>query len=564
MSNTNNTLRAALYGRYSTDKQSRESVADQFRVCERLAEREGFAVVARFSDAAISGGTSRRPGYQDMLAAARRREFKVIIAEDTSRLWRNLAEQAPRLAELADLGVHVLTHDLDSRSESAGMLSAVLGASAEAYRREIARRTRRGLEGKAQRGKSTGGRAYGYCSVDDPSETNKDGTPAKVRAIDKEKAKVVRWIFEQYALGWSTRRIAIDLNERGVPSPGASWKRTTRRRDGRWLDSTINGNILDNPLYVGDVLWNRVGMPHAAQDSHVRIKSPNPEAQWIRRHDEALRIIPQDLWDRVRARRQNLANGNRLIKPAAATSRRPGARGGRALKYPLSGLLVCGQCGGSFAMADERAYVCSSNRNGGMAACREQARVKKSVLQEVVLDTLRGQLVTPERLARYKQRVASGGRKREETRGAATHAARARLAEAERTVTNIMTAIKAGIFTPSTKAELLTAEAEVTAARAALASVPEAASAARASERAVTELEQMVAALPTMLGKDADRAREVLRRILGRVKLVRQKNGLFAEISTSPERLLPLASANGSGGRTAPAEAWSAKVRIAA
>jgi site-specific DNA recombinase len=82
-------LRAALYGRYSTDKQSNFSVEDQLRVCERLAEREGFAIVARFSDAAISGGTTKRPEYQAMLAAARRGEFGVIIAEDASRLWRN-------------------------------------------------------------------------------------------------------------------------------------------------------------------------------------------------------------------------------------------------------------------------------------------------------------------------------------------------------------------------------------------------------------------------------------------------------------------------------------------
>jgi len=71
---------------------------------------------------------------------------------------RNLAEQAPRLAEVADLGVQVVTHDLDTRQESAGILGAVLGASSEAFRREIDRRTRRGQEGVARAGKSAGGR----------------------------------------------------------------------------------------------------------------------------------------------------------------------------------------------------------------------------------------------------------------------------------------------------------------------------------------------------------------------------------------------------------------------
>jgi hypothetical protein len=132
-------MKCAVYGRYSTEQQSGASIADQHRVCERIAERHGFTVVARFSDAAISGGTSARVGYQSLLAAARRNEFDAIVAEDTSRLWRNMAEQAPRLAELADLGIHVVTHDLDTRSESAGMLGAVLGASSEAYRKEIGR-----------------------------------------------------------------------------------------------------------------------------------------------------------------------------------------------------------------------------------------------------------------------------------------------------------------------------------------------------------------------------------------------------------------------------------------
>ena len=75
-----------------------------------------------------------------MLEGARSHEFEVIVAEDTSRLWRNLSEQAPRLAELTDLGVHVITHDLDTKLPES--LAAVIGASSEAYRKEIARRTR--------------------------------------------------------------------------------------------------------------------------------------------------------------------------------------------------------------------------------------------------------------------------------------------------------------------------------------------------------------------------------------------------------------------------------------
>jgi len=136
-------MKAALYARYSTDLQREQSIEDQHRVCERLAERHGFTVCARFADQAISGGTTQRPGYQKLLTAARAHQFDVIVAEDTSRLWRNLAEQSPRLAELSDLGIAVVTHDLDTRHESAEIMGAVGGAMAAAYRKEIGRRTRR-------------------------------------------------------------------------------------------------------------------------------------------------------------------------------------------------------------------------------------------------------------------------------------------------------------------------------------------------------------------------------------------------------------------------------------
>jgi DNA invertase Pin-like site-specific DNA recombinase len=137
-------MRAALYARFSTDKQA--SMEDQLRVCRRIADLHGFEPTALFEDAAISGGTTQRRGYQSLLAAARRRDVDVIVAEDTSRLWRNMAEQSPRLAELRDLGVHVVTHDLDTRQESAEWMGAILGTG----HRPIGRRSPGGHVGASK------------------------------------------------------------------------------------------------------------------------------------------------------------------------------------------------------------------------------------------------------------------------------------------------------------------------------------------------------------------------------------------------------------------------------
>src|SRR5687768_7174808 len=157
-----------------------------------------------------------------------------------------------RLAELADLGMEVVAHDLDTRSESAGILGAVLGASSEAYRKEIARRTRRGLEGLARNGKPTGGRAYGYVSA--------AGSGTGQLEINQEQADVVHRIFKSYANGMSPRAIAALLNEESIPSPGSTRDRT-RAFTTRWSMSAIAGSvrdgigILNNELYIGRVVW---------------------------------------------------------------------------------------------------------------------------------------------------------------------------------------------------------------------------------------------------------------------------------------------------------------------
>jgi site-specific DNA recombinase len=47
--------KAAIYARYSSDKQSGASIDDQIRLCEEHAAREGESIAERYSDAAIFG-----------------------------------------------------------------------------------------------------------------------------------------------------------------------------------------------------------------------------------------------------------------------------------------------------------------------------------------------------------------------------------------------------------------------------------------------------------------------------------------------------------------------------
>ena len=502
-------MKAAIYARYSTDLQRQESVEDQFRVCERLAERHGFSITSRYCDRAISGGTAQRPGYQDMLKAARRREFDVIVAEDTSRLWRNLAEQSPRLAELADLGIAVVTHDLDTRHESAEIMGAVGGAMASAYRKEIGRRTRRGLEGKARSGQSAGGRAYGYVSATVAGKEQ--------RVINPEQAAIVRRIFEMYASGSSPKTIAATLNREGIPSPGSTWARTLRRRCG-WLSSAIHGDvlrgvgILNNDLYRGVVIWNRTRWIRSAADSANRRPVVNPRSEWIEQRDESLRIVSDELWQRVKARQQLQAStiGARV---KAGLSRKSAASG-RTPRHVFSGMLVCSECGSRYTLVNRRSYGCASYVNG--RACTNSRTVRRDLVQDRLLAGIRAALDSQDVQAEIERRarkiLASHRNRKPDAQ---------RIAELKEQLDNLVSAVAAGGLrqSPAIGRKLAEVEAELGQLQAVRQDTP--------TPLVVTDVKTRVkaalAALPEYLERDPERARAAL-----------QRAGLASEIILRP------------------------------
>jgi site-specific DNA recombinase len=496
--------KAAVYARYSTDKQRKEALDDQYRECKKIADREGLTVTVRFEDPEISGGTAQRRGYQAMLAAARRREFDIIIAEDISRLWRNKAEFGPRSAELEDLGVHLLTAvGDDTRRDGWGLLIQIKLAMAEQQRREAAYRTRRGLEGVAEAKRFVGGRPYGYRANPKGSDEHK----GELR-IDKEQAKWVKQIFEWYAQGQSALWIAHRLNLLKVPSPGSSWDRKIRRNKA-WLASAISGDqsrgtgILNNEKYIGRMVWRRTRWIRSSQDSkNVRVEKSRPEdiMSW---NDDTLRIIPQALWDRVKARQkfqsetlgapirrrilELKAERNRQAGNAPAT---PNARygAGSSGTHLISGLLKCGTCSANLVMDSSHSYKCSTYRYGGPAACTNNVRVPLDKGTARILEAVKTQLAP--RIADLKKEVIRQWSQRRRGNPTEIAAIRDEIADAQSKIANFVAAIGAGRGKP---AAVMQALAE--------------------HEARLADLQSRLAALQASQGKVADLIPDLDRRV---------------------------------------------------
>jgi site-specific DNA recombinase len=395
-------MKAALYARYSTDKQRDASIDDQFRECDRVARAAGFDVVARFEDKSMSGGTADRPGYQELLSAARRKQFSVIVVEDISRLWRNRAEFGPRSAEFEDLGVHCVTAvGDDTRRDGWGLVIQIKQAVAEHARREASYRTRRGLEGKAIKGESAGGRAYGYM----PASQSPTG---KVEIIETE-AAVVRRIFDLYSTGCSSRTIAERLNAENIPSPGAAWKRTDTgahaKRRGKWVGSAISGDrrrgygILNNERYIGRLNWGRLQWKRGAANSRKRTAIAADPASLVIREEPRLQIISDELWQRVKMRQSARSIGPHGTKASKA---------GKPPTSLLSGLLLCEDCGSRFIASDRHSYQCATRTYGGLSACSNRVRVKRARAEAAIVDYIAEELLSAEAIDIAKRAYSRG------------------------------------------------------------------------------------------------------------------------------------------------------------
>jgi len=234
-------MKVALYARYSSDHQRDASIADQLRLCRLLARREGWSIEREYSDHAISGATLLRPGFQSLMRDALRHEFDIVLAESLDRFNRDQEDTAGLFKRLTFVGIRIVTL---SEGEVGHLHVGLKGTMNALFLKDLADKTRRGLRGRIEAGKSGGGLCYGYRVV---KSMNAGALTTGEREIDPVEAAVVVRILREFDAGVSPKDIAKRLNREGVAGPFGS----------QWSPSTIHGHhargtgILTNELYVG-------------------------------------------------------------------------------------------------------------------------------------------------------------------------------------------------------------------------------------------------------------------------------------------------------------------------
>lgn len=158
-------MKAALYARYSSDNQRAASIEDQLRLCREHAQRQDWTIIDSYTDPAISGGSLLlRPGIQDLMNDAAGGRFGIILAESLDRLSRDQEDIAGLYKRMRFAGVRIVTLSEGEISELHIGLKGTMGAL---FLKDLADKTRRGLRGRIEAGKSGGGllfRLRGYAA----------------------------------------------------------------------------------------------------------------------------------------------------------------------------------------------------------------------------------------------------------------------------------------------------------------------------------------------------------------------------------------------------------------
>ena len=515
-------MRAAIYARYSSDNQRKASIEDQVRLCRQRIENEDWTFVATYTDHAVSGASSLRPGYQKLLEDARAGAFDAVIAEGLDRLSRDQEDVAALYKHLNFAGVRLITL---SEGEVNELHVGLKGTMNALYLKDLAQKTRRGLEGRVHQGRSGGGNSYGYDVV--AAEEGHRGA----RRINEAEAAIVRRVFEEFAAGRSPRAIAMDLNKEDVTGP----------RGNTWGPSTIYGNwrrgtgLLNNELYVGKLVWNRQRFIKDPRTGRRQAR-PNPKGEWIIEDVPDLRIVDEALWATVK---------NRQKETRGKVTEDRGTRSERARRpaYLLSGLLKCARCGGGFSMISANHYGCSNARNRG--TCDSRATIRRDTLEEAILTSLRQNLMEPDLVREFIDEYHRELNRARAAADADVIAKRNELSRVERGITRVIEAIKDGVPAAAIKEELITLEERKEALKAELAAAPQ--PVPRLHPKIAKMYREQVASLHDALNSEDTRtaAASVLRSLIQEIRLHPNEAGsLDIELVGDLAQILSLANKN--------------------
>ena len=327
--------KVAAYARVSTDnldqKESLDAQKNHYETYIKAHSTWEFAGL--YFDEGVSGTKSEtRNGLQNMLCDCNAGKINYILTKSVSRFARNTVDCLQIARNLKDKGIFIYfeKEHIDTGNMDSELMLSIFSSFAAEESISISENEKWAIRKRFQDG------TYKQSYLPDGYVKKENGGMIP----DKQEAEIVRWIFNLAINGHSTHSICKLLRERNVPT----------RKGGKWSSSTVR-DMLKNEKYTGDALFQKT----YTDGSFRRHETKNSSKQiFIENHHEA--IISREIFE----------TANRLLEQRAAEKGIVKGHSKYQVRYPFSGIIVCGECGGTFKRrihdhGSEIAWACTTH-----------------------------------------------------------------------------------------------------------------------------------------------------------------------------------------------------------
>ncbi len=345
-------MRAIIYARVSTEQQAKEnksSIDNQISTCEKIIKDRGWELImAPFKDIESGREVKGREAFESIITQlwlgneglpddtpedwkgffsilkhtqSKSRPFDILVVYDYDRLGRDHADSLAICKLFLKSGIQVYSCNQPVEPDDPQNINvyndqrvfsqtfAALKSAIEIH--STRRRYWQGMLNKVKRGEipHPASPPYGY----NPIVIDLGNGKSKVELeLDKDKAEIVKQIYDHYLENKSFRTIANYLNDKDILSPSGKL----------WYYSTIQ-LILTNPVYAGLVRWQW-------KRTFFGKQKKQPSSKWVLTKGSHPAIIKEEVFWQI----QSIIDAKEKISGRASH--------GIAL---LSGIIKCAHCG---------------------------------------------------------------------------------------------------------------------------------------------------------------------------------------------------------------------------
>jgi len=215
-----NQMKIVSYLRVSTAKQT--STEEQQGIIQGWVKANGHKLYKVIVDKGVSGSTTERDGYKELLQLIENREVDAVVGWEISRIGRGMINTLKLLKLCMDKKIALIGigDNCDSRTQIGRTQIKLLMVLYENEAETIGRRLSEIRKQKKEDGKVYNGRImYGMKRVGDRLEKCED------------EIKNIRWIKNMNSRGYSYYKIANMLNDKDIPTKeGGKWQHTIIKR----------------------------------------------------------------------------------------------------------------------------------------------------------------------------------------------------------------------------------------------------------------------------------------------------------------------------------------------